>query len=212
MTTCAGDIPQQKLPDLSHRACLPALCPAFSDRWADQCCPAATIPYHHTSFMHVSALLARLTGPAGTAGLPQGPTRTPATTCSGVWPTISFRCMFCKTGRSFSLTSIHWSIIWFSTFACSPVSCRTPMASCMVMMATTQATAKIGRVNAPRACRGNDHCADGRAVCAGHTAVAPHPLQLEFAQQDKVDQGLEHLRHEPARSDTVRMRLTERIL
>ena len=32
---------------------------------------------------------------------------------------------------------------------------------------------------------------------AGHTAVAPHALQLEFAQQDEVDQGLERLRHEP---------------
>ena len=56
---------------------------------------------------------------------------------------------------------------------------------------------KNGRVNALTPCRGNDHCADGGAVGAGHTAVAPHAFQLEFAQQDEVDQGLEHLRHEP---------------
>ena len=39
------------------------------------------------------------------------PSSTPATTCSGVWPTISFRCIFCKKGAFFSLTSIHWAII-----------------------------------------------------------------------------------------------------
>lgn len=55
-----------------------------------------------------------------------------------------------QKGAFFSLTSIHWAIIWFSTFACSPVSCRTPMASCMVMIATTQATAKSARK--PRRC------------------------------------------------------------
>ena len=94
-----------------------------------------------------------------------------------------------ERGVVFSLTSIHWAIIWFSTLACSPVSCRTPMASCMVMMATTQPLQKWQ--SDPRApSGGNDHGADGRAVGAGHTAVAPHPFQLEFAQQDKVDDGL----------------------
>lgn len=47
-----------------------------------------------------------------------------------------------QNGEFFSLMSIHSSIIWLSTLACSPVSWRTPIASCMVMMATTLATAK----------------------------------------------------------------------
>ena len=55
-----------------------------------------------------------------------------------------------------------------------------------------------GRIDTLAACRCDHHGADGRTVGAGHAAVAPHALQLEFAQQDKVDEGLQHLCHEPA--------------
>ena len=57
---------------------------------------------------------------------------------------------------------------------------------------------KNSRADSLAAGCGNDHRADCRAVGTGHTAVAPHPLELELAQQDKVDDGLEHLCNEPA--------------
>ena len=49
---------------------------------------------------------------------------------------------------------------------------------------------KNGRVDPLAACCGNHHGAYSRAVGAGHTAIAPHTLQLELAQQDEIDDGL----------------------
>mgnify|MGYP002623039900 CR=1 FL=1 len=58
----------------------------------------------------------------------------PAQTCSGVCPTSSFR-LFSRTSPS------HWkgfsSRRAFKTLACLPVSSRTPMASCITMIAST---------------------------------------------------------------------------
>ena len=57
---------------------------------------------------------------------------------------------------------------------------------------------KNRRSNAFAARRCDDHSANGRAVGTGHTAVAPHPLQLKFPEQNEIDDRLEHLRSKPA--------------
>ena len=49
---------------------------------------------------------------------------------------------------------------------------------------------KNGRGDPGAAPGNNGHSTDGRTVCAGHTAIAPHPLQLKLAQQNKVDDRL----------------------
>ena len=57
---------------------------------------------------------------------------------------------------------------------------------------------KNGRLHANAASRSNDHRTDRGAVGTGHAAVSPHPLQLEFTQQDEIDDRFEHLSREPA--------------
>ena len=57
---------------------------------------------------------------------------------------------------------------------------------------------KDSRADALAAGGGNDHRTDRGAVGAGHTTIAPHPFELEFAQQNEVDDRLQHLCDEPA--------------
>ena len=58
---------------------------------------------------------------------------------------------------------------------------------------------KNSRINTYTAPGSNNHCTDCCAVRAGHAAIAPHALQLEFTQQDKIDNGFEYLSHKPAK-------------